>query len=203
MNKDKLKKGFGLFLHKMKVMFRNIWKLIKRPFVKFFKKNKDNKLIIVIPASIVAILIIVLVAFMINGSSTSVVKKYAKGLVDYNVDKMYSVINSNYVKEVEESSSISVKEALQEQITALKYNKEDYVSYKIIDSYTLKDYEKKSVLDSMKIYARNMDESKIKEVRRYLIKFHKEVEGNTVYSYASIYAVKRGFTWSVAYNASI
>lgn len=201
MDSKNVKKGFSHVLHKIKVMFKNIWKLIKKPFVNFYKKNKDNKLVLIIPASILSIIVIVIVAFLLNGSSTSVVNKYSKGLVNYNVDKMYSVINSNYVKEIEDSSSIVVKEALQEQITTLKYNKKDYKSYKIIDSYKLNSYEKKMLIDSMKIYARNLDESKIKEAKRYLVKFKIETDGNTTYSYTSIYAVKRGFTWSIVYNA--
>jgi uncharacterized lipoprotein YbaY len=46
-----------------------------------------------------------------------------------------------------------------------------------------------------------MDESKIKDAKRYLVKFEIENDGNITYSYTSIYAVKRGFTWSVVYNA--
>ena len=201
MDSKNVKKGFSHVLHKTKVMFKNIWKLIKKPFVNFYKKNKDNKLVLAVPASIVAIIVIIFLAIMFNGNSTTVVRKYSKGLVDYNVNKMYSVINSNYIKEIEESSSIKVKESLEENITTLKYNKKDYKSYKIIDSYKLSAYEKKVLIDNMKIYARNLDESKIKEAKRFLVKFKVETDGNITYSYTSIYAVKRGFAWSVVYNA--
>ena len=201
MDKKNKKQGIGHVLHKMKVMFKNIWKLIKRPFVNLYKKNKDNKYAKVVAIAVISILLIIIVALILKGGSTSVVKSYSKGLVNYNVDKMYSVINSNYIKEIEDSSSIVVKESLQESITTLKQNKKDYKSYKIIDSYKLGSYEKSVLLSTMKIYARNMDESKIKDAKRYLVKFEIENDGNITYSYTSIYAVKRGFTWSVVYNA--
>ena len=201
MDKKNVKQGFNRVLHKLKVMFKNIWKLIKKPFVNFYKKNKDNQLAKVIMISVVAIIVIVMFALMFLSNATSVVKTYSKGLVNYNVNKMYSVINSNYIKEIEDSSSIVVKESLQESITTLKQNKKDYKSFKIIDSYKLGTYEKSVLLSTMKIYARSMDESKIKDAKRYLVKFEIENDGNITYSYTSIYAVKRGFTWSVVYNA--
>lgn len=201
MDKNNVKQGVGHVLHKLKVMFKNIWKLIKRPFVNLYKKNKDNRLFKVIAIGVVAIIVIVMFVFMFLSNPTSVVKTYSKGLVNFNVNKMYSVINSNYIKEIEDSSSIVVRESIQESITSLKQNKKDYKSYKIIDSYKLGSYEKSVLLSTMKIYARSMDESKIKDAIRYLVKFEIENDGNVTYSYTSIYAVKRGFTWSVVYNA--
>ena len=189
------------FFHKMKVMFKNIWKLIKKLFIWLFGLIKDNKIAKIVLASIIALIIIIYGIIIAAGGPTSAVKTYSKGLVDYNSKKMYSVINSTYIKEIESSSNIVVKDSIDESITSLKAINKDYQSYKIIDSYDLGSYEKNQLIETMKLYARDMDESKIKGAKRYLVKFKIDYQGNTTYVYTSIYAVKRGLTWSIVYNA--
>ena len=193
--------GIQQFFHKMKVMFKNIWKLIKKLFIFLHNKVKDNKIAKIVLASIVILILIIFGVTIIAGGPTSAVKTYSKGLVDYNAKKMYSVVNSQYVKEVESSSNIVVQESIEESINSLKQNGKDYLSYKIIDSYDLNSYEKSELIDTMKLYARDMDEAKIKGAKRYLVKFKVENHENVSYTYTSIYAVKRGLTWSVVYNA--
>ena len=199
--KNENRSGIQLFFHKMKVMFKNIWKLIKKLFVFLYNKIKDNKIAKIVLASIVILILIIFGVTIIAGGPTSAVKTYSKGLVDYNAKKMYSVVNSQYVKEVENSSNIVVQESIEESINSLKQNHKDYLSYKIIDSYDLNAFEKSELIDTMKLYARDMDEAKIKGAKRYLVKFKIENNGNVSYSYTSIYTVKRGLTWSVVYNA--
>ena len=196
---DKTK--FQMFLHKMKVMFKNIWKLIKRLFKKLFELVRENKIAKIVLASIVALIIIVYGIIIAAGGPTSAVKTYSRGLVDSNAKKMYSVVNSKYVKEVESSSNIVVLESIEESLKNLSQINKDYLSYKIIDSYELDKYEKNQLIETMKLYARDLDESKIKDAKRYLVKFKINYQGNTMYTYTSIYAVKRGLTWSVVYNA--
>jgi len=190
-----------MFFHKMKVMFKNIWKLIKKLFIKLFNLIKDNKIAKIVLASLVALIIIIYGIIIAAGGPTSAVKTYSKGLVDSNAKKMYSVVNSKYVKEVESSSNIVVLESIEASLSSLKQINKDYLSYKIIDSYDLGSYEKEQLIETMKLYAKDLDESKIKGAKRYLVKFKINVQGNTTYVYTSIYSVKRGLTWSVVYNA--
>ena len=190
-----------MFFHKMKVMFKNIWKLIKKLFIKLFNLIKDNKIAKIVLASLVALIIIIYGIIIAAGGPTSAVKTYSKGLVDSNAKKMYSVVNSKYVKEVESSSNIVVLESIEASLSSLKQINKDYLSYKIIDSYDLGSYEKEQLIETMKLYAKDLDESKIKGAKRYLVKFKINAQGNTTYVYTSIYSVKRGLTWSVVYNA--
>ncbi len=190
-----------IFFHKMKVMFKNIWKLIKKLFVKLFNLIKDNKVVKIVLAGIVALIIIIYGIIIAMGGPTSAVKTYSKGLVDGNAKKMYSVVNSKYVEEVENSSNIVVLESIEESVKNLSLINKDYLSYKIIDSYELGSYEKKQLIDTMKLYAKDLDEAKIRGAKRYLVKFKISNQGNTSYVYTSIYSVKRGLTWSVVYNA--
>ena len=198
-NNDKTK--FQMFLHKMKVMFKNIWKLIKKLFIKLFNLIKENKIAKIVLAAIVVLIIVIYGIIIALGGPTSAVKTYSKGIVDGNAKKMYSVVNSKYVKEVESSSNIVVLESLEEYVKGLNQINSDYLSYKIIDSYDLGKYEKQELIDTMKLYAKDLDESKIKGAKRYLVKFKKNVQGNTTYVYVSIYSIKRGLTWSIVYNA--
>lgn len=190
-----------MFFHKIKVMFKNIWKLIKKLFIKLFNLIKDNKIAKIVLASLVALIIIIYGIIIAAGGPTSAVKTYSKGLVDSNAKKMYSVVNSKYVKEVESSSNIVVLESIEASLSSLKQINKDYLSYKIIDSYDLGSYEKEQLIETMKLYAKDLDESKIKGAKRYLVKFKINAQGNTTYVYTSIYSVKRGLTWSVVYNA--
>ncbi len=190
-----------IFFHKMKVMFKNIWKLIKKLFVKLFNLIKDNKVVKIVLAGIVALIIIIYGIIIAMGGPTSAVKTYSKGLVDGNAKKMYSVVNSKYVEEVENSSNIVVLESIEESVKNLSLINKDYLSYKIIDSYDLGSYEKEQLIETMKLYAKDLDESKIKGAKRYLVKFKINAQGNITYVYTSIYSVKRGLTWSVVYNA--
>ncbi|MCR5483927.1 MAG: hypothetical protein K6E99_05940 [Bacilli bacterium] len=190
-----------MFFHKIKVMFKNIWKLIKKLFIKLFNLIKDNKIAKIVLASLVALIIIIYGIIIAAGGPTSAVRTYSKGLVDSNAKKMYSVVNSKYVKEVESSSNIVVLESIEASLSSLKQINKDYLSYKIIDSYDLGSYEKEQLIETMKLYAKDLDESKIKGAKRYLVKFKINVQGNTTYVYTSIYSVKRGLTWSVVYNA--
>ncbi len=190
-----------MFFHKIKVMFKNIWKLIKKLFIKLFNLIKDNKIAKIVLASLVALIIIIYGIIIAAGGPTSAVKTYSKGLVDSNAKKMYSVVNSKYVKEVESSSNIVVLESIEASLSSLKQINKDYLSYKIIDSYDLGSYEKEQLIETMKLYAKDLDESKIKGAKRYLVKFKINAQGNITYVYTSIYSVKRGLTWSVVYNA--
>ena len=190
-----------MFFHKMKVMFKNIWKLIKKLFIKLFNLIKENKIAKIVLASLVALIIIIYGIIIAAGGPTSAVKTYSKGLVDSNAKKMYSVVNSKYVKEVESSSNIVVLESIEASLSSLKQINKDYLSYKIIDSYDLGKYEKEQLIETMKLYAKDLDESKIKGAKRYLVKFKISNQGNTTYVYTSIYSVKRGLTWSIVYNA--
>ena len=190
-----------MFFHKMKVMFKNIWKLIKKLFRKLFNLIKENKIAKIVLASLVALIIIIYGIIIAVGRPTSAVKTYSKGLVDSNAKKMYSVVNSKYVKEVESSSNIVVLESIEESLKNLEQINKDYLSYKIMDSYDLGEYEKKQLIETMKLYAKDLDESKIKGARRYLVKFKISYQGNITYIYTSVYSVKRGLTWSVVYNA--
>ena len=198
--KSNEKSKFEMVMHKIKVMFKNIWKLIKKFFKWLFNLIKDNKIAKIVIASVIILILIIYGATLIMGGPTNAVKTYAKGLVDYNAKKMYSVINSKYIKEIESSSNIIVMDALENSITSLKQNNQDYLSYSIIDSYELTGYEKNVLIDTMKIYARDLDESKIKGAKRYLVKYKVDTHGNITYKYESLYAVKRGLTWSVVYN---
>ena len=196
-DKSKVKKIF----HKMKVMFKNIWKIIKRLLKRIFDLIKDNKIAKIVLISIIALIIIIYGIIIAAGGPTSAVRTYSKGLVDSNAKKMYSVVNSKYIKEVESSSNIVVLESIEESLKNLSQINKDYLSYKIIDTYDLNDYEKTQLIETMKLYAKDLDETKIKGAKRYLVKFKISYQGNITYIYTSIYSVKRGLTWSVVYNA--
>lgn len=199
--KSNEKSKFQMIMHKIKVMFKNIWKLIKKFFRWLFGLIKDNKIAKIVIASIIILIFIIYGATLIMGGPTNAVKTYSKGLVDYNAKKMYSVVNSKYVKEIESSSNIIVLDKIEESITGLKQINKDYLSYKIVDSYELNGYEKNALIETMKLYARDLDESKIKEAKRYLVKYKIDTQGNISYVYTSVYAIKRGLTWSVVFNA--
>ena len=194
--KSKLK----FILHKAGVMFKNIWKLIKKLFGKLMVLFKENKMACLYGLLAVAIVLVFVIVAIIVGGDDAVVKKYAKGLIQNNPNKMYSTINSNYVKSIEDSSNVVVLDRIKETFTTLETLNSEYLSFKIVDSYELTEDEFESLKEDMTIYAPKYDTKKVKTAKRYCVKYKMKKNGKLVYDYSSIYIIKVGFAWSVVYN---
>ncbi len=191
--KDKLSK----FFKKAGKKIKSIWESCVKKLTALYK---DNTLLKVYSVVIVVVILLFLIASSLIGGDTSVVKKYAKGLINSNPDKIYATINSNYVKAVEKSSKTDVLAFIKKKVNANDSAGLDYVSYEIVDSYVLTELEVKELTDKMKIFAPNFDTKKIKKCKRYQVKYKIKKDGAYKYDYDSIYIMKVGFSWSVVYN---
>ena len=191
---------FKYVMHKIGVMFKNIWKLIKKLFNKIINYLKANKTVALYSIVGILVIIIFIIATIIIGGDDSVVKKYAKGLVDENANKIYSTINSNYVKSIEDTSNVVVLDDIKKMVSSFESSKTDYLNYRIVDSYELTEDEFNDLKDDMTIYAPKYDTKKVKSAKRYLVKYKMKKNDKTIYNYSSIYIIKTGFTWSVVYN---
>ena len=192
--KDKLIK----FFKKVGKKAKSIWDACIKKVTALYK---DNTLLKVYSIVVVVVILLFLIASSLIGGDSAVVKKYAKGLINSNPDKIYSTINSNYVKAVEKSSKTDVLAFIKKKVDANDSAGLDYVSYEIVDSYVLTELEVKELTDKMKVFAPNFDTNKIKKCKRYQIKYKINKDGAYKYDYDSIYIMKVGFSWSVVYNS--
>ena len=83
--------GIQQFFHKMKVMFKNIWKLIKKLFIFLYNKVKDNKISKIVLASIV-ILILIIDQALIKLERGLKIKKKKKMKMMIMIDIMKDII---------------------------------------------------------------------------------------------------------------
>ena len=137
-------------------------------------KIKLNKKGIFIFVVFILLIALVIISLSISGPG-DVVKKYAKGMKNFDSEKIVEL----YIPEMIKESYDSEKEMIDELDLMFKEMKEKYfkiISYSIDTDYKVFDGEELEYrIKQLKDYYKIEDE--IKEVRRYLVEFQCSVDG--------------------------
>ena len=161
------------------------------------KTNKPLMIGAIAGVAVVAVLVIVLVASLLNPSKT-VVSKYMSGMKSFNAEKIAKLYSEEILEAQYDGDIDDLVDSLEEQFE--EYEDEDYkiTGYKIRECENYSEDELEDLAESLDEYY-DIDEKDVKAAKKYFVRVNVDEDGEKNIRYNSVTVIKIKNKWSLYY----
>ena len=161
------------------------------------KTNKPLMIGVSAGIAVVAVLVIVLVASLLNPSKT-VVSKYMSGMKSFNAEKIAKLYSEEILEAQYDGDIDDLVDSLEEQFE--EYEDEDYkiTGYKIRECENYSEDELEDLAESLDEYY-DIDEKDVKAAKKYFVRVNVDEDGEKNIRYNSVTVIKIKNKWSLYY----
>ena len=161
------------------------------------KTNKPLMIGVSAGIAVVAVLVIVLVASLLNPSKT-VVSKYMSGMKSFNAEKIAKLYSEEMIEAQYDGDIDDLVDSLEEQFE--EYEDEDYkiTGYKIRECETYSEDELEDLAETLEEYY-DIDEKDVKAAKKYFVRVNVDEDGEKNIRYNSVTVIKIKNKWSLYY----
>jgi hypothetical protein len=161
----------------VKSKVNNLVEKVKKGFNYYIENIKTDKKLM-IGTGVTVVVVILLFALLFINPSKSIVKKYAKAMVNYDAKTIVKISHEDMIDAMEEYLTVDYEEMLEEKFEEFEDNDIEYKKYKIDKDY--KKYDKDDVEDLAEnledMY--DIEEKDVTAARRYTIRFEIDEDGD-------------------------
>jgi hypothetical protein len=161
------------------------------------KTNKPLMIGAIAGVAVVAVLVIVLGASLLNPSK-NVVSKYMSGMKSFNAEKIAKLYSEEMLEAQYDGDRDDLVDELEEQFE--EYEDEDYkiTGYKIRECETYSEDELEDLAETLEEYY-DIDEKDVKAAKKYFVRVNVDEDGEKNIRYNSVTVIKIKNKWSLYY----
>ena len=161
------------------------------------KTNKPLMIGVSAGVAVVAVLVIVLLASLLNPSK-NVVSKYMSGMKSFNAEKIAKLYSEEMLEAQYDGDIDDLVDSLEEQFE--EYEDEDYkiTGYKIRECENYSEDELEDLAETLDEYY-DIDEKDVKAAKKYFVRVNVDEDGEKNIRYNSVTVIKIKNKWSLYY----
>ena len=162
--------------------------------VEYYKKNIKTDKKLWIGTAVVALVVVLLLVSLMGGSGKSVVKKYAKAMMNGDTETMLKIRHEDYLNKLEDYYD-DAEAYYDEMFEELEDSDTEIKGYEITD--VKKDYDKDDIEDVAEMLDEyyDIDEDSVKNMVRYTIKWDLEIDGDDETEKEKVLVIKIDGKW--------